>query len=271
MKPLLPVKKHGIYLLPNLLTTASLFSGFYAVIAAMNQQFEAAAIAIFIAMVWDGLDGRVARLMNAQNSFGAQYDSLSDMVSFGIAPALVAYQWSLSGVGKLGWLAAFVYVAGAALRLARFNLQAEGSDKHYFQGLPSPPAAATLAGMVWVGQNWSIDRGYYACAATLVIPLLGLFMVSNFRYRSFKDIAWRHRISFVMVLGVVSLFVVISLNPPLILFLSFAAYALSGPVITYRTIRKVTIKHVVGDTDEAYFDENGDEKLSNDQQQDKQH
>lgn len=260
MQPFIPVRSRGIYLLPNLLTTASLFSGFYAVIAAMNQQFEAAAVAIFVAMVWDGLDGRVARLMNAQSAFGAQYDSLSDMVSFGIAPALVAYQWTLSGLGKLGWLVAFIYAAGTALRLARFNLQIDASgDKHYSQGLCCPPAAATLAGMVWSGQNYQIDPTHCSVLTAVVTVLLGLFMVSNFRYRSFKDLEWRHHVSFLMVLLVVLLFVIVSLSPPLVLLIGFASYALSGPIITYRTTRKITMEHVVGDADERFYEGEIDE------------
>lgn len=259
MQPFIPVKSRGIYLLPNLLTTASLFSGFYAVIAAMNQQFEAAAVAIFVAMVWDGLDGRVARLMNAQSPFGAQYDSLSDMVSFGIAPALVAYQWTLSSLGKLGWLAAFIYAAGTALRLARFNLQID-SDKRYFQGLCCPAAAATLAGMIWSGQSYQIDPAYCSVFAAVVTVLLGLFMVSNFRYRSFKDLEWRHHVSFLMVLSVVMLFVIVSLSPPLVLLVGFASYALSGPIITYRTTRKMTMEHVVGDADESFYEGELDEE-----------
>src|SRR5439155_3249359 len=144
------IRRRGIYLLPNLFTTAALFAGFYAIVQAMNTRFDQAAVAIFIAMVLDSLDGRVARLTRTQSAFGAEYDSLSDMVSFGVAPALVAYEWALKGMGKLGWVAAFVYCAGAALRLARFNTQLEVADKRYFQGLPSPSAAALVSGMVWV-------------------------------------------------------------------------------------------------------------------------
>ncbi|MCK5497771.1 MAG: CDP-diacylglycerol--serine O-phosphatidyltransferase, partial [Gammaproteobacteria bacterium] len=140
-------RRRGIYLLPNLFTTAGLFAGFYGIVSGMNSQFEAAAIAIFIAMVMDGLDGRIARLTNTQSDFGVEYDSLSDMISFGLAPSLIMYQWALSGMGKLGWLAAFVYTASTALRLARFNTQAGSVDKKFFQGLPSPAAAALLAGM----------------------------------------------------------------------------------------------------------------------------
>ena len=156
-------RKRGIYLLPNLFTTAALFSGFYAVLAGINGKFEHAAIAIFVAMVMDGLDGRVARLTNTQTAFGAEYDSLSDMVAFGLAPSLVMYVWSLSGLGKLGWLAAFVYTAGAALRLARFNTQVGTADKRYFQGLPSPAAAAVISGSVWVAVDYGLSPTWRAC------------------------------------------------------------------------------------------------------------
>src|SRR5689334_3768014 len=150
--------RRGIYWLPNLFTTASLFSGFYAIVQAMNGRFETAAIAIFVSMVLDGLDGRIARLTHTQSEFGAQYDSLSDMVSFGAAPALVMYVWALKDLGKLGWIAAFVYCAGAALRLARFNTNIDVIDKRYFQGLPSPMAAALLAVLLWVFDDLGIDR-----------------------------------------------------------------------------------------------------------------
>ena len=154
--PLPDKRRRGIYILPNLFTTAALFAGFYAIVQAMNQRFEYAAVAIFVAMVLDGLDGRIARMTNTQSEFGAEYDSLSDMVSFGAAPALVMYEWALQDLGKLGWVAAFIYCAGAALRLARFNTNIDVVDKRYFQGLPSPAAAALVAGMVWVG----IDNGF---------------------------------------------------------------------------------------------------------------
>src|SRR5574340_336242 len=189
-KPLLPPEKRrrGIYILPNLFTTAALFAGFYAIVQAMNGRYEYSAVAIFIAMVFDGLDGRVARLTRTQSAFGAEYDSLSDMVSFGAAPALVVYEWALKCMGKLGWIAAFIYCAGAALRLARFNTMLGVQDKRYFQGLPSPAAASLVSGMVWV----LLDLGYsgydmrwYACVLTI---FAGVTMVSSFRYYSFKDI-----------------------------------------------------------------------------------
>ena len=189
-KPLLDSKlrRRGIYLLPNLFTTAALFAGFYAIVQAMNGRFEAAAVAIFIAMVMDGLDGRVARLTRTQSAFGAEYDSLSDMVSFGVAPALVIYVWALKDMGKLGWIAAFVYCAGAALRLARFNTQLEVADKRFFQGLPSPAAAALIAGLVWVMNDYGIKGPDIRWLAWGVTLFAGLTMVSNLHFYSGKDI-----------------------------------------------------------------------------------
>lgn len=264
-------KNRGIYLLPNLLTTAGLFSGFYAVIASMNHHFESAAVAIFIAMIWDGFDGRVARLMNAQSTFGAEYDSLADMVSFGIAPALVVYNWSLSGGGKLGWLAAFVYAAGGALRLARFNSQIP--DRRYFQGLPIPAAASLIAGMVWMGQIYGLCSTFFAIIAGILTFVTGLLMVSNFRYRSFKDLAWRNNVSFLVVLVVVLSFVVVSLSPPVVLFTASLIYVISGPVLTYRTTRKMKMEHVVGDADEDFYDgeeEQLEEKEKDDEDDEKE-
>ena len=222
------LRRRGIYILPNLLTTAALFAGFFAIVQAMNQRFELAAVAIFIAMVFDGLDGRVARLTRTQSAFGAEYDSLSDMVSFGAAPALVIYEWALRGMGKLGWAAAFIYCAGAALRLARFNTNLEVVDKRYFQGMPSPAAAALIAGLVWV----LLDAGFtgeearwYACILTI---FAGVTMVSNIRYWSGKDINLRKSVPFVMVAAVALGFALVSSYPPGVLFALFLAYALSG-------------------------------------------
>jgi CDP-diacylglycerol---serine O-phosphatidyltransferase len=227
-----PKRRRGIFLLPNLFTTAALFAGFYAVLASMNGRFEAAAIAIFAAMVLDGLDGRVARLTHTQSDFGAEYDSLSDMVAFGVAPALVAYQWALGDLGKVGWLAAFVYTAAAALRLARFNTQIGIADKRFFQGLPSPSAAAIIAGAVWVGADHGIDAANLQWLAAAVTAGVGLLMVSNFRYHSFKDIDVRGRVSFIVAVVVMLIFALVYLHPPLVLFLGFATYAVSGPVLT---------------------------------------
>jgi CDP-diacylglycerol--serine O-phosphatidyltransferase len=233
-----PKRRRGIYLLPNLFTTGCLFLGFFAIVSAMGQRFEAAAVAIFIAMIMDSLDGRVARLTNTESDFGAQYDSLADMISFGLAPSLVMYEWSLSAMGKLGWLAAFIYAAGAALRLARFNTQVGTAGKRYFQGLPSPAAAALLAGMVWVGTDYQL-QGYDLRFAAFVITLFaGVLMVSNIRYRSFKDLDLKGKVPFVAVLVVVLVFVFISIDPPQVLFGIFLAYGISGPVVTLVTLRK---------------------------------
>ncbi|MBR9911273.1 MAG: CDP-diacylglycerol--serine O-phosphatidyltransferase [Gammaproteobacteria bacterium] len=223
------VRRKGVYLLPNLFTTAALFFGFYAIMSALLGNFEAAALAIFGAMVFDGLDGRVARLTNTTSEFGVQYDSLSDMVSFGVAPALVMYSWALVDLGKFGIGVAFVYVAGAALRLARFNTQVGVVDKKYFIGLASPAAAAVIAGMVWVGYDVDMS-GRPSVIAGIVTALMGLLMVSNVKYTSFKDLDLRGRVPFVVMLAMVLAFGVVSVHPPLILLLLFGAYALSGLV-----------------------------------------
>lgn len=234
-----PRARRGIYLLPNLFTTAGLFAGFYAIVAAMGGKFESAAVAIFVAMVMDGLDGRVARLTHTQSEFGEQYDSLADMVSFGLAPALVMYEWALielSGLGwiwsKIGWLAAFFYAAAAALRLARFNAQADTADKRYFQGLASPAAAALMAGCVWVGYDFGVSSSEAIIPAFLITVGAGALMVSNIVYYSFKGIDLRDRVPFVAILLVVLIFVFISIDPPKVLFAVSLVYALSGPVIT---------------------------------------
>jgi CDP-diacylglycerol---serine O-phosphatidyltransferase len=224
------IRRRGIYLLPNLFTTAALFAGFYAIVQAMNGRFDHAAIAIFVAMVLDGLDGRVARLTKTQSAFGAEYDSLSDMVSFGAAPALVVYEWALRSMGKLGWIAAFVYVAGAALRLARFNTMLEVADKRYFQGLPSPSAAALVAGFVWVIEDYAIDPETVRWYAWFVTVFAGLTMVSNLKYYSFKTINLRRSVPFLAVFLIVLFFGLVSYQPPLVLFGVFAAYSLAGYV-----------------------------------------
>jgi len=232
-------RRRGIYLLPNLFTTAGLFAGFYGIVSAMNSQFESAAIAIFIAMVMDGMDGRIARLTNTQSDFGVEYDSLSDMISFGLAPSLIMYQWVLSGMGKLGWLAAFVYTASTALRLARFNTQAASEDKRFFQGLPSPAAAALLAGMIWLGETQEyVDVENLAICAFLLTVIAGILMVSNIRFHSLKQIDFKGRVPFVRILLLVLLFVFIASEPPLVLFSISLVYAISGPVMTLLFIRK---------------------------------
>lgn len=231
-------RRRGIYLLPNLFTTAALFAGFFAIVAAMNNRFEAAAIAVYIAMLLDGIDGRVARMTNTQTDFGAEYDSLSDMVSFGMAPALVIYQWALSDMGKLGWLAAFIYTASAALRLARFNTQVGIADKRYFQGLASPAAAAIVCGLVWIGEEYDISGRSIEITALIITVVTGLLMVSNVRYHSFKGFNFRAKVPFVTILIVVLILVLLSSDPPTVLFSIFALYALSGPVFTLWHLRK---------------------------------
>lgn len=224
-------RPRGIYLLPNLFTTGALFSGFYAVIAGMNGHFEAAAVAIFVAMVFDGLDGRVARLTNTQSKFGAEFDSLSDMVSFGVAPALVAFTWVLQDLGKIGWFAAFLYCAGAALRLARFNTQIGSIDKRYFMGLPSPAAAATVAGLVWFCSTNEIDVSHLSYLIALYVALSGVLMVSNVLYYSFKDVDLKGKIHFLKLALIVLAGAVIATNPALFLWLLFLVYAFSGPLL----------------------------------------
>jgi CDP-diacylglycerol--serine O-phosphatidyltransferase len=239
-KPLIDpnIRRRGIYILPNLFTTAALFAGFFAIVQAMNGNYEQSAVAIFVAMVMDGLDGRVARMTRTQSAFGAEYDSLSDMVSFGVAPALVVYVWALKGMGKLGWIAAFVYCAGAALRLARFNTQLEVADKRYFQGLPSPAAAALLAGLVWVMHDYHIAGDSIRWLVWFATLFAGLTMVSNLRYYSGKDINLRRSVPFMMLLLLVLFFILISLDPPQVLFGLFVAYALSGYVMALWSLRK---------------------------------
>ncbi len=231
-------QRRGIYLLPNLFTTAALFAGFYAIVAGMAGRFEAAAIAIFIAMVCDGADGRIARMTNTQSAFGAEYDSLSDVVSFGLAPALVAYQWSLSGIGKLGWLAAFFYAAATALRLARFNTQLGTADKRYFQGLPCPMAAGVIAGLLWFASDYGLSGSDMIGVTFGLTIATGVLMVSNVRFHSFKDLDLRGRVPFIAVLLVVLVFMFVSSNPPLVLFTLCLLYLASGPCLTLVHIRR---------------------------------
>ena len=224
------IRRRGIYLLPNLFTTAALFGGFYAIVQAMNQRFDQAAVAIFIAMVLDSLDGRVARLTRTQSAFGAEYDSLSDMVAFGAAPALVIYEWSLRGMGKLGWIAAFVYVAGAALRLARFNTLLEVADKRWFLGIPSPSAAALVAGFVWIMDDNGVDADSVRWWAFAVTLFAGLTMVSNLKYYSFKTINLKKSVPFLAIFLIALTIALVSYQPAIVLFAGFVAYGLSGYV-----------------------------------------
>ncbi|GJL74884.1 CDP-diacylglycerol--serine O-phosphatidyltransferase [Nitrosomonas sp.] len=223
------LRRRGIYLLPNLFTTAALFAGFYAIVQAMNGNFEHAAVAIFIAMVLDGLDGRVARMTHTQSEFGAEYDSMSDMVSFGVAPALIMYEWALREMGQWGWIAAFIYCACAALRLARFNTNINVIDKRFFQGLPSPAAAALIAGLVWVMLDFQVSGTDIKWLALIVTLFAGLTMVSNIPFYSGKEINLMRRVPFVTILLLVLFFfVLIPSHPPVVLFCLFAGYALSG-------------------------------------------
>lgn len=235
-----PKESHtGIYLLPNLLTTASLFSAFYSIVASLKAQYEVAVIAIFIGMVADGLDGRIARLTNTQSAFGAEYDSLSDMVTFGVAPALLLYSWHLHSLGKLGWLIAFIYTAAVALRLARFNTQVETADKRYFQGLACPAGAAVISSFIWLcQQNGWTDQFVLNASASLTV-FIAMLMVSNVRYHSFKQLDVKGKVPFLYVLGIVFIFVAIAADPSVILFVSFASYALSGPLQTLFMLQRV--------------------------------
>ena len=231
------IPKRGIYLLPNLLTTAALFAGFYAIVAAMKGLYDTAAIAIFIAMIADSLDGRVARMTRTQSQFGAHYDSMSDMASFGIAPALVLYSWSLASLGKLGWLAAFLYAAGVALRLARFNTQTH--DKHYFQGLPSTASAGFIGGMVWFFSSYNMAGHTVAIPVAIAALLASACMVSTIRYHSFKSIDLKDRVSFMTIVIMVLLLAALAWYPPELLFAVFTIYLLSGPVMTLWQLNKM--------------------------------
>ena len=232
------VRRRGIYLLPNLFTTAALFAGFYAIVQAMNVNFDQAAVAVFVAMVLDGLDGRVARMTHTQSAFGAEYDSLADMVSFGAAPALVMYEWVLRDMGKLGWIAAFVYVAGAALRLARFNTLLEVADKRWFMGMPSPSAAALVAGFVFIIDDYLIDPEGVRWVAWAITVFAGLAMVSNLKYYSFKAINLRRSVPFLAIFAFVIVIAALAYQPATVLFAGFVAYAISGFVVSAWMVRK---------------------------------
>jgi CDP-diacylglycerol--serine O-phosphatidyltransferase len=229
------VRRRGIYLLPNLFTTGGLFAGFYAIIAAFRGDFESAPIAIFVAMVFDGLDGRIARLTNTSSKFGEEYDSLADMVSFGVAPALVMFSWGLGEMGKFGWSAAFIYVACAALRLARFNTQIDTADKNYFTGLASPAAAGVLASMVWVCHDLGLEGASLPYEMGVLMAVLtaitGILMMANVPYHSFKSIDFRSRVPFVVIFLVVLVIGLVTVDPPRILLAAALVYAASGPVL----------------------------------------
>jgi CDP-diacylglycerol--serine O-phosphatidyltransferase len=228
-------RRKGIYILPNLFTLAALFGGFYAIVMAMNGKFEQAAVGIFCAMVLDSLDGRVARMTNTQSTFGEQMDSLSDMVSFGAAPALIVYEWGLTRLGKLGWIAAFVYCACAALRLARFNTNLTVVDKRFFQGLPSPAAAALVIGFIWLMDDQGYDGGraaiqveWLSWAAFAFTVYAGLTMVTNVPFYSFKDVSFKRSVPFIVIVAIALSIALITYHPPLVLFAVFCFYGLSG-------------------------------------------
>lgn len=235
MRPMTPtgqqklnLRQQSIYLLPNMFTLAALFCGFYAVVQAMNQHFEPAAIAIFVAMVLDSLDGRVARMTHTQSAFGAEFDSLSDMVSFGVAPALVAYTWKLQSFGKLGWMAAFIYCACAALRLARFNTNLAVVDKRYFQGMPSPAAAAHVAGLVWISHEYAFSGPWLSWAALGMTLFAGITMVTNVPFNSFKEINIKKTVPYAVFLLIGFAIVLALYSPQAALFALFLLYGVSG-------------------------------------------
>jgi len=239
MSPDKTIRRRGVYLLPNLLTSAALFAGFYSVISGINGKFEAAAIAIIVAGLLDGLDGRVARMTNTQSDFGEQYDSLSDLISFGLAPALLAFNWSLSSLGeistmagKLGWLAAFLFMACAALRLARFNTQAGIADKRYFQGLASPAAAGTLVFTIWFFVDNGVAGDTVSWLIFFEVVVLGILMFSNVRYLSFKGGSGGEKVPAVWLLLAVLIIVLVALDPPIMGMILGIAYVLSGIVVT---------------------------------------
>lgn len=223
-------RNKAIYLLPNAFTTGALFFGFFAIVQAMNQRWEIASIAIFCSLILDGMDGRIARMTNTQSAFGEQYDSLADMVSFGVAPALVAYEWALKGLGKWGWVAAFIYCAGAALRLARFNISTGTVDKRFFQGLPSPAAASIVAGFVWLAEDNHLPVNDAAIPWTMffLTTYAGITMVSNAKFYSGKALGIRYHVPFGVMVLLILIFVLVSTYPPLTIFAFFLVYALSG-------------------------------------------
>lgn len=238
-------KQKGIYLLPNLFTTGALFAGYYSIIAGIQGKFEMACLSIFIAALLDALDGRVARLTNTQSEFGEQYDSLSDLVSFGVAPSLLVFNWSLyylhavhPVLGKIGWLAAFIYAVSGALRLARFNTQIGVIDKAYFQGLPSPAAAAVISSFVWICVDLELNGADLKYITLPVTVITGLLMVSRIRYYSFKTIPFKENVSFIWILLLVLVFVLLTIKTAWVLFVVFTGYALSGIIITMVSIKR---------------------------------
>ena len=263
-------RRRGIYLLPNLLTTCAMFAGYYAIVASINGHWVDACVAVFIAAFFDGIDGRVARLTNTQSAFGVQYDSLSDLISFGLAPSLIMYNWSLVHLkdispmmGKLGWLAAFLYAACAALRLARFNVQVDVQDKRFFQGLASPAAAGALVSFVWAVEKMGGDGGGVRWFTPIFTVVVALAMVSNLRYYSFK--AWPEKVRFMWAILIVLLIAGIALNPPLALVAIFFAYILSGPIMTILGIRQRRAKHASGQGTNSVDADDDDDSQDHDQ------
>lgn len=242
-------RRRGIYLLPNLFTIGALFSGFFSIVASFNGNYETAAIAIFVAMIMDSMDGKVARLTNTMSAFGAEFDSMSDMVSFAVAPAVLAYAWNLSTLGKFGWAAAFIYTVSVALRLARFNTQLETNGKRYFQGLASPAGAAVVSSLVWILTELNLTNTTVTLITAFTMIAVGVLMVSNIRYRSFKDAELKSNVRFVVILVTVLIIALISIEPEKVLFVIFAGYAISGPIATIRGLkerkqkRKTASKH----------------------------
>jgi CDP-diacylglycerol--serine O-phosphatidyltransferase len=258
--PPLPRRRKGIYILPNLFTVAALFGGFYAIVMAMNDRFDSAAIGVFCAMVLDSLDGRVARMTRTQSAFGEQMDSLSDMVSFGAAPALIVYEWALRGLGKAGWIAAFVYCACAALRLARFNTNIGIVDKRFFQGLPSPAAAALVTGFIWVLDDYGFKEAarvdWLAWTAFGVTLYAGLTMVTNVPFYSFKDISFKRSVPFIVIVAIALGIAVVNIAPPLVLFAAFCVYGTSGyAVYVYKRSKGKPVSVIATSMDEP--DEEG--------------
>jgi CDP-diacylglycerol---serine O-phosphatidyltransferase len=248
-------RRKGIYILPNLFTLAALFGGFYAIVMAMNGHFDNAAVGVFAAMVLDSLDGRVARMTNTQSAFGEQMDSLSDMVSFGAAPALIMYEWALKGLGKWGWVAAFVYCSCAALRLARFNTNIAVVDKRFFQGLPSPAAAALVTGFIWVMDDLGFEGvksiGWLAWTAFGLTWYAGLTMVTNIPFYSFKDVSFKRTVPFIVIVAIALGIAVINIHPPMVLFAMFVCYGVSGYVVyAYRRAKGSRVSVIATSTDE---------------------
>jgi CDP-diacylglycerol---serine O-phosphatidyltransferase len=254
-------RRKGIYILPNLITLAALFGGFYSIVMAMNGRFEQAAIGVFCAMILDSLDGRVARMTNTQSAFGEQMDSLSDMVSFGAAPALIVYEWALKGLGKAGWIAAFVYCACAMLRLARFNTNIGVVDRRFFQGLPSPAAAALVIGFIWIMDDAGFregvrDIGWLVWLTFGITLYSGLTMVTNVPFYSFKDLSLKRTVPFIVIVAIALAIALINLHVPGMLFALFVAYGLSGyAVYIYRRLKGKPVSVIATSTEEP--DEEG--------------